>query len=121
MVPDGTEANPQCSDSSYVFAVNRYDVDTAKFSLIYAATRANFPAPDKGAAYSWKLAFDESKQRLYWWYSAGSCAGAPDATAVALYCSILRVHFWDHCGGSSTLRNLPFWWTIAVCDCVKLG
>eukprot|EP00435_Cladocopium_sp_Y103_P046542 s2179_g13.t1 len=75
IVPDGTVADPlQCANESYVFAVNRYDVDTAKFSLIYVASRANFPAPDKWTAFSWKLAFDESKQRLYWWYYAGSCA-----------------------------------------------
>lgn len=62
IVPDGTVADPlQCANESYVFAVNRYDVDTAKFSLIYVASRATFPAPDKWTAFSWKLAFDESK------------------------------------------------------------
>ena len=74
-MPDGTVADPlECANESYVYAVNRYDVDTGKFSLIYVANRANFPAPEKWTAYSWKLAFDSTKQRLYWWYYAGSCA-----------------------------------------------
>ena len=77
IVPDGTVADPlECANESYVYTVNRYDVDTGKFSLIYVANRANFPAPEKWTAYSWKLAFDATKQRLYWWYYAGSCAVA---------------------------------------------
>lgn len=89
IVPDGTVADPlQCANESYVFAVNRYDVDTAKFSLIYVASRATFPAPDKWTAFSWKLAFDESKQRLYWWYYAGSCAVARTCDAPLYYIDI---------------------------------
>lgn len=84
IVPDGTVAEPlECANESYVYAVNRYDVDTEKFSLVYVATRADFPAPEKWTAYSWKLAFDETRQRLYWWYYAGSCAVAGAANAIA--------------------------------------
>lgn len=51
IVPDGTVADPlTCANESYVYALNRYEVDTGKFSLIYVAKRADFPAPEKWTA-----------------------------------------------------------------------
>ncbi|CAJ1386166.1 unnamed protein product [Effrenium voratum] len=89
IVPDGTEANPlTCANESYVYAVNRYDADTEKFSLIYVADRANFPAPSKWTAYSWKIGFDSTRQRLYWWYYAGSCAVAGTCDAPLYYIDV---------------------------------
>ncbi|CAE7263995.1 unnamed protein product [Symbiodinium natans] len=89
ITPDGSDANPlTCANESYVYAVNRYDVDTKKYSLIYAAARADFPAPEKWTAYSWKIAFDEARQRLYWWYYAGACAVARTCDAPLYYIDV---------------------------------
>ena len=89
ITPDGSDPNPlTCENESYVYAVNRYDVDTQKYSLIYAAARADFPAPEKWTAYSWKLAFDETRQRLYWWFYAGACAVVRTCDAPLYYIDV---------------------------------
>ena len=89
IIPDGSDPNPlTCANESYVYAVNRYDVDTKKYSLIYAASRADFPAPEKWTAYSWKLAFDATRKRLYWWYYAGACAVVRTCDAPLYYIDV---------------------------------